>query len=141
MTDAKTETKTLVIERKFSHPPEKIWRAITQGPLIEAWLLPNDFQPVVGHTFTLKSPTGPGWDGIITCRVLAVEAPKRLSYTWGAMGMESVVTMTLTPTPGGTTVRMEQSGFPDDKGPNYRGATFGWTRFLENLDRVVGGLS
>ena len=48
MTDA-AATKTLVIEREMPHPPEKIWRALTQGHLIEEWLMANDFQPVVGH--------------------------------------------------------------------------------------------
>jgi hypothetical protein len=30
-------------------PPEQEWRALTQDPLIEEWLLPNDFQPVIGY--------------------------------------------------------------------------------------------
>ena len=34
------------------HPPEKIWRALTQGALLEEWLMKNDFQPVVGHSST-----------------------------------------------------------------------------------------
>ena len=29
-------TRTLVIEKELSHPPEKIWRALTQGALIGA---------------------------------------------------------------------------------------------------------
>jgi uncharacterized protein YndB with AHSA1/START domain len=37
------------------HPPEKIWRALTQGPLIEEWLMKNDFQPLVGHRFNLRA--------------------------------------------------------------------------------------
>lgn len=34
-------TRTLVIEREMPHPPEKVWRVLTQGPLIEeheTWL-------------------------------------------------------------------------------------------------------
>ena len=32
-------SRTLVIEREMPHPPEKVWRALTQGPLIDAWLM------------------------------------------------------------------------------------------------------
>jgi len=35
MTDANTATHSIVIERVMPHPPEKVWRALTQGPLIE----------------------------------------------------------------------------------------------------------
>ena len=40
-----TETRSLVIEREMPYPPEKIWRALTQGSLIKEWLMDNDFQP------------------------------------------------------------------------------------------------
>ena len=39
------ETRSLVIEKELPHPMEKIWRALTQGPLIKQWLMDNDFQP------------------------------------------------------------------------------------------------
>ena len=29
------ETRSLVIEKELPHPPEKIWRALTQGALIK----------------------------------------------------------------------------------------------------------
>ena len=48
-------TVSLVIEREMPHPPEKIWRALTQSPLIEEWLMKNDFQPVVGHPFNFRA--------------------------------------------------------------------------------------
>ncbi|MGD0733017.1 MAG: SRPBCC domain-containing protein [Terracidiphilus sp.] len=131
---------TLVIEREFSHAPEKIWRALTEGRLIDEWLLKNDFQPFVGHKFTFRSTPVPGWNGIIDGEVLAVEPPMRLSYAWASMGMESVVTWTLTPAAAGTHVRMEQSGFRSEQSPEYKGATYGWRNFIGNLERVVGGL-
>jgi uncharacterized protein YndB with AHSA1/START domain len=133
-------TRTLVIEREMAHPPEKIWRALTQGPLIEEWLLKNDFQPVVGHRFNFRATPVPKWNGVIDCEVLVVEPNSRLSYSWGSLGLATVVTFTLTPTKGGTHVRMEQSGFPSEGGANYKGASYGWQKFIGNLERVVGGL-
>jgi len=133
-------TRSLVIEREMPHPAAKIWRALTQGALIEEWLMKNDFQPVVGHQFNFRSTPVPGWDGVINSEVLAIEPNSRLSYSWGTMGTMSVVTWTLTPTKVGTHVRMEQTGFRSEQDAAYKGATYGWTKFIGNMERVVAGL-
>jgi uncharacterized protein YndB with AHSA1/START domain len=134
-------TRSLVIEREVPHAAEKVWRALTEGQLIEQWLMSNDFKPVVGHRFTFRSTPVPGWDGIIECSVLVVEPNARLSYSWGTMGMESVVAWTLTPTEGGTHLRMEQSGFASDQDRNYKGASYGWNNFIGKMEQVLGGLA
>jgi uncharacterized protein YndB with AHSA1/START domain len=134
-------TCSLVVEREMPHPSEKIWRALTQGPLIEEWLMKNDFQPVVGHRFNLRATPMPHWNGVTGCEVLVVEPNQRLSYSWNALGEEAagglktVVTWTLTPAKGGTHVR--QSGFRPEEEANYQGATYGWQRFFGGLERVV----
>ena len=46
MTQAATETRSVIVEREIPHPPEKIWRALTQSHLIAEWLMKNDFEPV-----------------------------------------------------------------------------------------------
>ena len=56
-------TRSIVIEREMPHPPEKVWRALTQGPLIAEWLMQNDFQPVVGHSFNFRAAPMPHWNG------------------------------------------------------------------------------
>ena len=143
MNQAATETRSVVVEREFAFPPEKLWRALTQPHLIEEWLMKNDFKPVVGHNFNLRGE----WGGVLDCEVLAVEPNKTLSYTWNfshddaAFDLKSVVTFTLTPTTTGTLLRMEQSGFRPDQKQAFGGAKHGWQKFFENLDRVVGGLS
>ena len=139
MTETAT-THTLVIEREMPHPPQKIWRALTEGPLIEEWLLKNDFQPVVGHRFQFRRAPMANWNGVIECEVLEVEPTSRLSYGWGSLGLETVVAWTLTPTVGGTLLRMEQSGFPTEEGANFKGAKYGWRSFIDKLERVAGGL-
>ena len=136
MNEAATETLSVIVEREMPHPPEKIWRALTQPHLIEEWLMKNDFEPVADHRFTLRGD----W-GSVDCRVLSVEPNKKLSYTWGALGLESVVTWTLAPTGTGTQLRMEQVGFRPDQQQAYQGAKFGWQRFIGSLERVVEGLS
>jgi uncharacterized protein YndB with AHSA1/START domain len=132
MTEATSETRSVVIERDLPHPPEKIWRALTQGHLIEEWLMKNDFKPVVDHRFNLRAD----W-GAVDCQVMAVEPNKKLSYTWAAFGLESVVTWTLIPTSTGTHLRMEQSGFRADQQQAYQGAKGGWQQFFAALERVL----
>jgi uncharacterized protein YndB with AHSA1/START domain len=133
-------TRSVIIERELAHPPAKVWRALTQNALIADWLMANDFAPRVGHKFNLRATPMPHWNGVIDCEVLIIEPETRLSYTWNALGLESVVTFTLTPTATGTHLRMEQTGFRPDQENNYRGAQYGWQRFIGNLERVVAGL-
>jgi uncharacterized protein YndB with AHSA1/START domain len=132
MSKPATDTLSVVVEREVTFPPEKIWRALTQSYLIDEWLMKNDFKPVVGHRFDLRAD----W-GAVDCKVLAVEPNKMLSYTWDAMGLESVVTWTLTPTSRGTHLRMEQSGFQPDQQQAYHGAKYGWQKFFANLEQVL----
>ena len=135
-----TPTRTLVIEREMPHPPEKIWRALTEGILIKEWLMDNDFQPVVGHRFNFRATPVPNWNGVIDSEVLVVEPNSRLSYSWGTLGLKSVVAWTLTPTKGGTHLRMEHSGFPSEESASYKGASYGWRKFIGGMEHVVAKL-
>ena len=136
-----TETKSVVIESDLAHPPEKIWRALTQPHLLAEWLMQNDFKPAMGHRFNLRTQAYGDWNGIIDCEVLAIEPNTTLSYTWessnGSLRVTSVVTWTLTPTQTGTHLRMEQSGFRSDQPQNYAGAKYGWQNFLAKLEQVL----
>jgi uncharacterized protein YndB with AHSA1/START domain len=132
MNNVATETLSVVVEREIPHPPEKIWRALTQPHLIEEWLMKGDFKPVVGHRFDFRAE----W-GSVDCQVRVVEPNKTLSYTWAGHGLESVVTWTLTPKGTGTNLRMEQSGFRPDQQQAYQGAKHGWPRFFAALEQVM----
>jgi len=132
MNTTATETLSVVVERVVPHPPEKIWRALTQPHLIQEWLMQSDFKPVVDHHFNFRAD----W-GAVDCQVLEVESNKTLSYTWEAYGLESVVTWTLTPTGSGTQLRMEQSGFRPDQQQAYHGAQAGWKQFFTSLEQVL----
>jgi uncharacterized protein YndB with AHSA1/START domain len=135
MTDTAIDTRVVVVEREVPHPPERIWRALTQPHLIEAWLMKTAFEPVVGHRFDFRAD----W-GTIECQVLSVEPHQALSYSWGDSQLKSVVTWTLTPTKTGTRLRMEQVGFRPDQPRYYGGAKAGWPRFLDRLDEVLAGM-
>ena len=139
MTSETAEMLSVVVEREFAHPPEKLWRALTQPHLIEEWLMKNDFKATVGHSFNLRGE----WGGVLDCEVLAVEPNRALSYTWNhahhdaAYNLKSVVTFTLTPTSKGTRLRMEQSGFRPDQKQAHGGARAGWPQFFDKLGQVL----
>ena len=139
MTDS--DVRCVTVEREISHPPEKIWRALTTRHLIEEWLMKNDFGLDLGHRFQLRGD----W-GHVDCEILDVEPGRTLSYAWNtahddpAYALDSVVTFTLEPTPAGTLLRMEQVGFRPDQKQAFGGAKGGWRTHLENLEKVVAGL-
>ena len=137
-----TDIRTVVIERDIAHPPEKIWRALTEPHLIAEWLMKNDFRPDIGHRFNLTGE----WGGVLDCEVLDIEPHRTLSYSWNfthddaAFDLRSVVTFTLTPTAAGTHLRVEQSGFRPEQKQAFGGAKLGWQQFLEKLETLVTGL-
>jgi uncharacterized protein YndB with AHSA1/START domain len=134
-----TDTVSVVVEREFPHPPEKLWRALTQPHLIAEWLMKNDFVPSVGHKFKLSGD----WGGVLDCEVLEVEPNESLAYSWDfanddpRYALKSVVTFTLTPTGAGTHLRMEQAGFRPDQAQASGGARMGWQQMLGKLDDVL----
>ncbi len=77
----------LVLEKKFDHPPEKVWRVLTERELIRQWF-PCDIVGTwqVGETLQFIFPEGQH-EGLseeeLRGEVLAVDPPHRLEFTWG----------------------------------------------------------
>lgn len=132
--------RTIVLERYYPHPPERVWRAITDPSLIERWMLmKNDFKAEVGHRFELHDVSG-NWDGFMTCEVIDVQAPHKLVYSFMSAGMQSrtLVHIQLSATDEGTHLKLEHSGFT---GLRDMGLSFiigmGWRRMLKALQDVI----
>jgi len=143
MNEVSTDTRSVVVERELAHPPEKVWRALTQPHLIEEWLAKMDFKPVRGHRFSVRIDPQPNRTFVFDCEVVTVEPNRVLSYTWSSsddesgQGLRTAVTWTLTPTPRGTHLRMEQSGFEANQPLYQHGAKIGWQKFLSSLEQVL----
>lgn len=126
---AASQTDTIAFEFELRHPPEKVWRALTEPALLAEWLLPVfELKLEPGAAFMFKAQPYPHWDGTVNCRLLTIEEHRKLSYTWtvGAMGLDTVVTFTLTPTPSGTRLSLVQSGFKPEQKQAFGGARYGW---------------
>lgn len=125
----KGQTDSISFEFDLRHPPEKVWRALIDPALLAEWLLPVAglaLEP--GAAFAFQAPPMPGWDGVVSCRILEIEAQRKLRYTWtvGDMELDTVVTFTLTPTASGTLLSLVQSGFKPHQKQNFGGARYGW---------------
>lgn len=148
MTAATPATRSILIERTMPHPPEKIWRALTQSSLIAEWLMENDFEPRLGGRFQFRAKPMGNWNGRVDCEITVFEPPRRLVYTWkgGSVqnlgygtALDSIVEWTLTPVAGGTCVRMEHSGFGPQNASAYETMSSGWPKVLERLAQTSGG--
>jgi uncharacterized protein YndB with AHSA1/START domain len=137
----------IVVEKILPYSAERIWRALTTSDVIEKWLMPNDFAPVVGHRFNFRTRPIGNFDGTVHCEVLACEPPRLLRYSWTggsdadpARGsrLDTEVSWTLTPVDGGTHVRMEHDGFvlPKDAFA-HEAMRPGWGRVLERIGSLV----
>src|SRR5881396_2958253 len=122
---APSQTESISFEFDLHRSPEKVWRALTDPVLLTEWLLPVvELKLEPGAAFTFKTQPYPGWDGIVNCRVLEIQAHRKLSYTWVGGDMDTVVTFTLTPTASGTRLSLVHSGFKPEQ--NFGGARYGW---------------
>jgi uncharacterized protein YndB with AHSA1/START domain len=77
--------KTLpVIRHTFllDTPIENVWKAVATSEGLEAWLMPNNFQPVIGGRFHFQSEPMGRWDGVVPCLVLDLKKPHLLRLNW-----------------------------------------------------------
>lgn len=143
-TTASSQSDAVSFEIELRHPPQKVWRALTEPALLAEWLLPVvGLELEKGKAFTLQGPEMPGWDGLVSCRMLEIEACTKLSYAWsvGDMALDTVVTFTLTPTSSGTRLSLVQSGFKPSQKQNFGGARYGWKMMSGKLVDLLGRIS
>ena len=141
---APSQTESISFEFELHHPPEKVWRALTDPVLLTEWLLPVvELKLEQGAAFTFQTQPHPGWNGIVNCRILEIEAHRKLSYTWvvGDMDIDTVVTFTLTPTASGTRLSLVQSGFKPHQKREFGGARYGWKMMGGKLVELLGRIA
>jgi uncharacterized protein YndB with AHSA1/START domain len=140
-TTAPSQAEALSLEFDLRHAPAKVWRALTDPALLTEWLLPVlDLRLQPGAGFTFQAPPQPGWDGLVSCRFLEIEAQRKLSYTWASGGLDTVVTFSLTPTEWGTRLSLVQSGFKEDQKRNFGGARYGWKMMGDRLVDLLASI-
>jgi uncharacterized protein YndB with AHSA1/START domain len=143
-----TDLQSIVLDEFFPHAPPVIWKALTDGEMMARWMMaPTGFSPVVGKTFTFKTTPAGRWDGTISCKVLEVVAEKRLAFSWKGgdeanvgygSKLDTIVTFTLTPAPGGARLMLVHSGFELPRNDSaYQKMGQGWKIVVAKLGDVA----
>ena len=123
-------------EEMYPHPPERVWRALTDPTEIGVWLMPTDFAAQAGHKFTFDARPSLG---IIDAEVLDVEPPRLLRCRWSGEFGQTVVTFTLTPVAGGTQLRVTHAGWDERARPQRDGFDQGWhDKLTKDLPALLG---
>ncbi len=74
---------TLVLVRTLSHPPEKVWKALTEPEHLREWS-PFDSDRKLDSVGTAKLTTvGSPTPHITDAQIKRADAPKVLEFTWG----------------------------------------------------------
>jgi uncharacterized protein YndB with AHSA1/START domain len=121
----------VVHEVHYAHPVSAVWEALTDPAALAAWLMPNDFAPVVGHRFRLDARPELGF---IDCEVLDVEPPHLLRYTWTVDGALTTVTVQLRADSSGTLLRLDHEALGTER---RGGVDQGWGDKLHDDLRLV----
>ncbi len=142
--------KTLDKDVWLPHPPTAVWTALTDPRALAEWLMPNNFEPTVGHVFRFHVDPMPGFSGINECKVLEVEPPRRLAYTWTVMPKAPDATppppmkveWTLEPEGDGTRLRLHQEGLEVLNWWWRFSMSMGWRRMMKTLlPKVLANVS
>lgn len=110
---------SVALEAVYPCSPKRVWAALTDRNALARWLLPNDFEPSLGHRFTFTAPPWNGWNGIIECEVVELDEPHRLSFTWcgDPRGPHTLVSFSLETVLGGTRLRLEHTSLAAGASP------------------------
>ncbi len=130
--EKKGDEWTLVLVRDLSHPPAKVWTAITEPEHLREWA-PFDSDRSLGAVGTAKlSTVGAPQPMISETRVKRADAPKLLEFSWGEQNLR----WELEPRSGGGTRLTLWHNI--NRGFISMGAA-GWHICFDVLERLLGG--
>ena len=132
-------TRELRFEAVYPFTPEQVWKALTDPQALAGWLMPNTFEPRLGHKFQFHSRSA-AFTGVIECEVLDINPPKYLAYSWRGGNQNTVVSFTLQPTAEGTRVVLEHKGFVFTEGTMAQNLlSSGWEKKIKTtLPEIIG---
>lgn len=130
----------------YEQSPNEVWEYLTQAELIALWLMPNNFKPLLGHTFQFQTKPMPNLnlDGIMHCEVLDIIPFQKLTYSWkggpgnGVFTLDTVVEWTIKPFGNGTKLTLKHSGFKEENFEIFTGMTDGWKVKIQKMLERIG---
>ena len=125
------EKWTLVLVRELSHPPARVWKALTDPEHIRQWA-PYDTDRSLGEVGTATLTTvGAPTPHVTPSEIKRADAPKVLEFTWGGQDIR----WELEPSGNGTRLTLWHN---IDRRYIAMGAA-GWHVCLDVLDRHLDG--
>lgn len=125
----------LRIERALAHPPEKVWRAVTEPEHLQHWFpFAVEVEPTPGGKITFRPHGDPGGDhaaALTHGQVLDADPPRLFAFTWEGDELR----FELRPD-GASTLLIFTHTFGDL--PGAASFTAGWMACLDGLDRLLG---
>ena len=137
----------LRLSRSFAAPRDRVFRAFTAPTQLTRWWGPKGFTV---PACTLDVRAGGAWrtvmrspegkDHIVSGVYREITPPARLVFTWGwetegERGHETVVTIELFETPGGTRLELTHEGFETEDSLNAH--RDGWSSCLDCLEQAL----
>lgn len=129
----------LTFERVYPHPIESVWEAVSSREGLASWLMENDFEPEIGHSFSFRfcDDDAAGQTSRVFAQVLEMDAPRRIVWKWrNEREAETTrVEITLAEASGGTRVTLRHTGpISEETGGALES---GWPRKLGALADVL----
>jgi uncharacterized protein YndB with AHSA1/START domain len=130
----------------FPHEPAVVWEYLTRAELMELWLMPNDFKPILGHQFQFRIKPMPqlDFDGIVYCQVLEIKPYHTLSYSWksgpgnGRIQLDSIVVWKLVPKDKGTELFLDHTASEEFENFNmYSALKEGWLKNIQKIAELI----
>ena len=155
----KKTQKTILVERVFNAPPEKLWKIWTDPELITKWWSPKNFtSPVIKnhfevggiYLFSMKSPQGKvSWNTgkyveiIPNQKIISIMSfsdekgtPVEASYYHipGDWPKEIIVTVEFIALEGKTKIKVQEMGIPMVM---YIFAKMGWEQQFDKIEKLI----
>lgn len=123
----------ILIDQDFGHPPERIWRALTEPALLSEWFTRTESEPSLDGGLRL-TPDGPlDFLGPLMAEMVELDAPRQIVMLWRGEQMHSRVVWELTPIRQGSRLRVSQTGFLGVDGARRQ------LQLLRAYDELLGG--
>lgn len=131
------ETVTIVFQRRYNKPLEKVWAALTMPERLTDWFAEASLDRLaVGGTFQLFF-TGADYRSI--ARITELDPPRTIAWTWSEVdgSKPSHVRFDLEPDGGGCRLTLTHSGLGAEEA---KGVDAGWHAHLEALPDAAEGI-
>lgn len=125
------DTLQVVFHRRYRHPVEKVWAALTIPERLADWFTNAEVDLRVGGHLRLE---GNGMRPV-EVRITICEPPRVLAWVWTIAGHDTFVRFDLAPEADGCALTLTHSGVPR----TGAGVRAGWHALLEALPDAIEG--